>query len=567
MLTNVKYSLIYSLLWIFVQGVIGAGENPEVTTSLGRIRGSNLSTRLNKTIYTFRGVRYAKSTEGQRRFKLAEPVDPWGPNIVDDASQEGPSCPFSTVSQYLVSEDCLRLNIYTTKLSTETDKVSRPVIVFFHPGGFYRFSAQSHIFGPQYLLDHDIVLVTVNYRLATLGFIATGDTRAPGNLGLKDQVVALRWIQQNIGPFGGDPSSVTIAGYGAGSSSVALHLLSPMTKGLFHRAITMSGYPTTPEPLPTKQPDLVLRQASFVDCPNDNLDAAFECLKTIPHQRLGDTRAKFAEWYEDPWVVWSPVVEPVIPGVERFLTDQPIDLIRRKEFHHVPVIGGTTQDDFLTLALRPYEEALAGDDSIYQNMTRNWEYAAPISFNYERETEHSRKVSQGLKKFYFNDEPITSKNGKDLGMIYSHALTGFPGHVFAKSMAQNSEAPVYVYAFAYPGRYSFAIDSKTKEPYGVVHYDELIYLFHLSLFKFPLFTEDDPEIDMVKKMTTMWANFAKTSEPIPKDSDLFKGVIWANLNPKIKNVLLISNELTEEDDPAAEPAYDMWAELFPRNKV
>ena len=126
-----------------------------------------------------------------------------------------------------------------------------------------------------------------------IGFLSTGDARAPGNIGLKDQVVALRWVQKNIAAFGGDPNSVTITGYSAGGWSVVLHLMSPMSKGLFHRAIASSGAISTPELLPTKQTELIIKQASFVGCPADNLDKALECLKTVPHQKMSDSLPKF----------------------------------------------------------------------------------------------------------------------------------------------------------------------------------------------------------------------------------------------------------------------------------
>lgn len=109
----------------------------------------------------------------------------------------------------------------------------KPVIVYIHPGGFYSVSGQSKNFaGPQNLMDQDIVLVTINYRLGTLGFLSTGTKDYPGNAGLKDQVMALRWVKLHIANFGGDPSSVTLMGYSAGGMSVSLHMVSPMSKGI-----------------------------------------------------------------------------------------------------------------------------------------------------------------------------------------------------------------------------------------------------------------------------------------------------------------------------------------------
>lgn len=106
------------------------------------------------------------------------------------------------------------------------------MLVYIHPGGFYGLSGQSKNFaGPQNLMDRDLVLVTLNYRLGSLGMMAAGSKEYPGNAGLKDQVLVLKWIQTHIDNFGGDPNSVTIMGYSAGGMSVTLHMVSPMSKG------------------------------------------------------------------------------------------------------------------------------------------------------------------------------------------------------------------------------------------------------------------------------------------------------------------------------------------------
>lgn len=153
-------------------------------------------------------------------------VKPW--NGTFDAVHDSPKCPQPVISAAEISEDCLRLNIYSKNVSLAANQ---PVIVFIHSGGFYQSSGRSDEFGPQYLIRRDIVLVTINYRLAALGFLSTGTKEAPGNNGLKDQVVALRWIKNHIQSFGGDPHSITIMGHGAGAMSVTLHMVSPMSKG------------------------------------------------------------------------------------------------------------------------------------------------------------------------------------------------------------------------------------------------------------------------------------------------------------------------------------------------
>lgn len=123
------------------------------------------------------------------------------------------------------------INIYSTKLPKGNENPKRPVLFFIHEGGYYSLTGASALLGPQYLLDQEIVLVTMNYRLGSLGFLSTGEKEAPGNYGFKDQVLALKFVKNNIAAFGGDPDSVTISGYSAGGSSVTLHLVSPMSQG------------------------------------------------------------------------------------------------------------------------------------------------------------------------------------------------------------------------------------------------------------------------------------------------------------------------------------------------
>ena len=123
--------------------------------------------------------------------------------------------------------------------------------------------------------------------------MSTGDSLLPGNLGLKDQVESLKWIQNNIAAFGGDPNSVTITGYSAGSWSVSLHLVSPMSKGLFHKAIAMSGAATYQELLPTHQKNLAVHQAELLGCPVDNVGTMLVCLNTKPWEDYSETANKF----------------------------------------------------------------------------------------------------------------------------------------------------------------------------------------------------------------------------------------------------------------------------------
>ena len=220
-----------------------------------------------------------------------------------------------------------------------------------HGGAFYSTGGSSNWEGPQYLLDQDIVLVTFNYRLGTLGFLSTGDKEAPGNNGLKDQVVVLKWVKDNIAAFGGDPDSVTLVGFGSGALSVTLHLVSPLSKGLFHKAIIMSGSAFGQMPIPENQLDLAKKQAKILDCPDDTSANIVKCLKGKTADELGDSQPKFVEFGDDPIYIWKPVVEGDF-GQERFLTGHPIELVEKGEFEKVPIVVGTTTDEFAARAFR-----------------------------------------------------------------------------------------------------------------------------------------------------------------------------------------------------------------------
>lgn len=555
-----NYLCIYLALISFSISFAEEAATLELSSPLGKVKGSFMTTRLGKKIYSFRGIRYAEPPVGQRRFQPAEPVKPW--TEVFDASVDGPACPQPKVGDLkLISEDCLRLNVYTNELPDKDKQVKKPVIVFFHPGGFYVQSGRSDLAGPEYLLDKEIVLVTVNYRLGSLGFMSTGDSLLPGNLGLKDQVIALRWVKDNIKDFGGDPDSVTITGYSAGSWSISLHLVSPMSKGLFHRAIAMSGSAIYQKPLPKEQKHLAIKQAEILDCPTDTVGNMLICMNTKTAEEFANSLPQFFEWHGDPILVWTPVIEPEVNGVERFLHDDPEKLIKEGNFTQVPFIGGSNKDEFGGIILLPITEAKKGNNSLFDEWNTNWDHIAPISFLYERDTNRSKEISTELYKSYNHDKPISIDNLQGIAKLYCDGVIAYSEHRLVNLLASSSKMPIYYYHFMYQGRYSHVNDPETGKPYGVSHNDDLMYLLYIS--QFPFFKENDPEIPTVERMTAIWENFAKTGEPIPKDNELFKNVTWEKFTSENKSYLEINNELTMKDGVIYPERMNVWDKLFP----
>ncbi|MEG0075140.1 MAG: carboxylesterase family protein, partial [Eubacterium sp.] len=219
-------------------------EKPTATPPCGPVTGIH-----KKGVTTYKGIPYAKPPVGNLRFKPPVPIEPWLENR--DCFEFGPkSLQFGGIladipplySTEGKSEDCLFLNVWTP--STHKEDLF-PVYVYIHGGGFATGSGGELMFDGTKITNRGVVVVTLNYRLGALGFLATkammAENKTTGNNGLLDQILALKWVQENILAFGGDPDNVTLGGESAGAFSVTALLLSPFAKGLFRRAVIESG--------------------------------------------------------------------------------------------------------------------------------------------------------------------------------------------------------------------------------------------------------------------------------------------------------------------------------------
>src|SRR3954469_2363541 len=217
-------------------------ESAIIDAPCGRVAGVRIS-----DVFVFKGIPYAKPRVGECRWRWPEPLPPWAG--VRDAAHFGPICPQApTQIEALLggslgeqSEDCLHLNVWTPGC----DDARRPVMVWIHGGAFVIGAGSQGLYNGRHLAEHDRVIVTINYRLGVFGFLNLSDaTGTPGSgsgaEGIADQVMALRWVQQNIAVFGGDPDNVTIFGESAGAHAVATLLAVPDAKGCFARAISES---------------------------------------------------------------------------------------------------------------------------------------------------------------------------------------------------------------------------------------------------------------------------------------------------------------------------------------
>ncbi|KAL3278473.1 hypothetical protein HHI36_013792 [Cryptolaemus montrouzieri] len=224
---------------IFIQLMNDSLASLIVNTENGMIEGSiGYTVDKNKTYYAFQSIPYAKPPIDNLRFQAPQPIDNWE-GVLPTIKSPNP-CVQTESDNIIGDEDCLYLNIYTPQLP-EITKSLLPVMVWIYGGGFEIGSSEYNLVGPDYFLDEDVIFVAFNYRLGIFGFLSLGDLVVPGNNGLKDQSLALKWIKNNILNFGGDSNQITVFGHSAGSVSISYHLQSPLSKNLFNQVIMESG--------------------------------------------------------------------------------------------------------------------------------------------------------------------------------------------------------------------------------------------------------------------------------------------------------------------------------------
>jgi para-nitrobenzyl esterase len=285
----------------------------------------------------FRGVPYARPPVGELRLRAPRPAEPW--RGVRPAKRFGPWAPqnppatLTGITPGEQSEDCLTLNIWTPGLDG-----ARPVLVWIHGGAFVSGGSATDFYsGDRLAARGDVVVVTINYRLGALGFLSHRALADPdaggvtGNWGLLDQIAALRWVNENIAAFGGDPGNVTAFGESAGGMSVADLLAAPSASGLFHRAIVQSGPPHA-----ASAPDAEEITAKLVA----ELGISVAQVRDAPVRALLEAEERLLKERRG-----GPLpLRPVVDGVS--LTDDPLDAIADGAGARVPVLIGTNRDEF-----------------------------------------------------------------------------------------------------------------------------------------------------------------------------------------------------------------------------
>ncbi|XP_072179996.1 cholinesterase-like [Diadema setosum] len=485
-----------------------------VTTVTGRVLGKRMvaTTVGASDVYVdaFLGIPYAEPPMGPLRFKPPVPKQRWdhtfnatyfgyGCMHLPDKIFEGFRGTEMWNSPVKLNEDCLNLNVWTPYPRPQ----SATVMVWIYGGAYLSGVSSLDVYDGRYLAaEQNVVVVSMNYRIGALGFLAVGHEDAPGNQGLLDQALAMQWVQDNIQMFGGDPRKVTIFGESAGAASVALHLLSPSSQNLFQRAIMQSSGATAPWATVTeaegiRRGKLLAQGCNCDEGANGNelsIKDMIACLRT--RQDLDILNAQFVT---DGYCEFSFV--PVVDGT--FIPEIPRTSLERQSFKSTEILLGSNLNEGFFFMI--YE--VPGYNKDEESLLNRDEYRNALQYSFS----HVNSFGQDAIAFYYTDwlapdDPEILRDAVDYATGDYLFTCSTVDLAYAYAQANN---PVYYYRF-------LERDSTSPWPewMGVLHGDEILYIFGMPLIPERGYT--DAEVELSRKIMTYWANFAKTGNPNKK---------------------------------------------------
>jgi para-nitrobenzyl esterase len=489
---------VRSIIVAFALTLIGAistpralADNTAIMTSNGPVKGVSIF-----GVEGYLGIPYAVPPVGSLRWMPPVPSRRFRPGVFQ-ANHFSHSC----TQPGFGSEDCLTLNVFTPNIKNNSDRKSLPVMVWIHGGGL--ITGGSSVYDPSPLvLGGNVIVVTINYRLGLLGFFAhqaiDAEGHTSGNYGLMDQQLALKWVKRNIAGFGGDPNRVTIFGQSAGGESVYSHLASPTAAGLFQRAISESGAggefqdyfnfivslsdgETVGVPGQTPSGDSV---ATALGCPGTTAATA-ACLRG---------QSASAVIALDPT---SGTVFPFVDGT--ILTKTLTEAITSGDFNRVPVISGSTHDEYRLFVAVQYD--FAGHPLV---TAADYDNAVLVFWG---------ASLNGFVEFLYPLSNYGGSPGIALGASETDGVQACPERNSVKALSQF--VTTYAYEFndenAPPAQSVFG--GFLTFPLGAYHTAELQYLFNGDFFGLPVEPLAPDQEELSATMIGYWTQFAATGNP------------------------------------------------------
>ncbi|KNC21227.1 hypothetical protein FF38_14080, partial [Lucilia cuprina] len=480
---------------------------------VGCYLGTFMTSINSKELDAFLGIPYAYKTF---RFRVSRP---YYSNKTHDATKAQCDCKHKN---YLVphrpivgSEDCLYLNVYRPSLKYFN---TIPVIVQFNGVGFFAGTSNPLFTGPDYIMDRqDVILVTVSYRLGPFGFLATSDNKIPGNLGLKDQVIALHWVFNHIEYFGGDKFRITLLGQGSGGISTHMHTFSRPSRGYFSGIISISGTANSIYAI-DEDPDYTARQtAKYCNVTNwdkMNTRKLHESLAFMDADILLNAGDHLKYWSIDSFAIYRPIVE--IDKRVSFLVKNPKWYIANGENWPVASMFGIVPNEGALRAVNIMEnEDLRNDfNSNFLNLTAKiLEFPKP--FNDEQRLTSAKILLENynIQSLKLDDETISNFMQLLSDRVFYYPLYNTIKHYVERINLR--KYPIYFYIFNFEGESSYAkiyAYRSIKRDYQVVHRDDQLYMFRTQ-FQFPEVKNNSAEAKMINLYCGFVSHFAYHRQP------------------------------------------------------
>ncbi|KAF8371844.1 hypothetical protein PRIPAC_78273, partial [Pristionchus pacificus] len=464
-----------------------------VQVAQGKVQGRRLIYEGEKQVDAFQGIPFAAPPVGELRFKKPQPLFHWDgvkeTKAFRDRAIQAPKYNGDFEANGIPSEDCLYLNVFTPCWKPPVEGF--PVMIFIHGGGFE--TGEARTYGDENICENivtrGVVFVTIQYRVGYLGFFTTGDSVCPGNLGLWDQTEALRWIQINIGSFGGNKDNITVIGQSAGGASTDFLHLSPHSTGLFHKMICMAGNAECRWASNQKMPLHCRSKARRLGINWDSSEELISELRKIPADNFGVNF--FKKEKED-----DVDFETVVYNDGDFFPES-FDKLRLKA-KPKPTITGVTKEEgilmmmFMKINKRTAEwivKAASQSASDKEKLARI--LSARFDGLWEDEEKLGRAIANIASDYYFNAGTLEQCR---------------------KTVAIQKE-PVYLYTFEHWNPESLGALLSIVPIEDVTHACELFYFFKHSLFgaSNPEVTEEQQRV--IDRFTTAFTNFAKCGNP------------------------------------------------------
>ncbi|XP_073820608.1 alpha-Esterase-8 [Musca autumnalis] len=495
-------------------------------TTFGKVKGVKWRSVYGRSEYiSFEGIPFAKPPVGELRFKAPVEPEPWS-GIKRCTHVRSKPCQYNIIlKQYQGQEDCLYLNVYTKQLNPTKPM---PVMVWIYGGGFQMGEASRDLYSPDYLMMENVVLVTISYRLGPLGFLCLNDETCdvPGNAGLKDQVLALKWVKNNCHFFGGDPNNITLFGESAGGASAHYLMLTEQTKGLFHKAVVMSGSVLSPwANIPHL--DWAYRLAKATGYNGENNDKSVLahlrhvkprtmlkiCDKLLTMEERLHKRLNFG---------FGPCVEPYKTH-HTVIPTEPLEMLRNNWGNSIPLlIGGNSFEGLLMFPeVRKYPDLL--------NNLGDGECLPPLDAQLgpEKRMEYGRM----LKQLYFGDKQPSWDTILQYSDLFSYKYFWHGIHRTLLARRQYATAPTYLYRFDFDSKHFnfMRIITCGRKVRGTCHADDLSYLFYNAGAK--KLKCRTAEYTTIRRMVAILAKFAECGDPnIPLTET---AINWTTLNDDV----------------------------------